>query len=102
MAKLTKNDVKHVADLSNLTLTDAEIKKFTPQISKIVDFVAKLSEVNTDGVEPTSQTTGLINILREDKVKSDESLTQVEALSNTNGYNGFFKVKAILENRSNE
>ncbi len=106
MAKVTKNDVKHIADLSNLVLTDEEIAKFTPQIDKIIDFVAKLSEVDTENVEPTSQTTGLTNILREDEVrsssaiKSDNSLSQDEALSNTEGHNGFFKVKAILENRS--
>ncbi len=102
MAKLTKKDVLHVAKLSNLTLTDAEIKKFTPQLAKIVEFVSQLSEVDTDGVSPTSQTTGLTNILREDVVKSDELLSQEEALSNTDGYNGFFKVNAVLENRTNE
>lgn len=100
MAKVTKNDVKHIADLSNLTLTDEEIAKFTPQLDKIIEFVATLSEVDTENVEPTSQTTGLTNVLREDVVKSENSLTQDEALSNTEGHNGFFKVKAVLKNRS--
>jgi len=97
--QLTKKDVIHVAELSNLTLTNSEIKKFTPQLDKIIEFVTTLSEVNTDGVEPTSQITGLKNIVREDIVKSEESLTQEEALSNTDSYNGYFKVKAILENK---
>lgn len=100
MAKLTRKQVLHVAELSNLKLTDAEIKKFTPQLDKVIEFIATLSEVNTDGVKPTSQTTGLKNIFREDRVKSDDSLTQQEALSNTDGHNGYFKVKAILKNRS--
>ncbi len=98
--QLTKKQVLHVVELSNLKLTDAEIKKFTPQLDKIIEFVATLSEVDTDGVEPTSQTTGLTNILREDVVKTDEALTQEEALSNTDGHNGYFKVPAILTNRS--
>lgn len=103
MAKLTKKEVKHVADLSNLSLTDEEIKKFTPQLDKIIEFVATLSEVDTDGVEPTSQTTGLKNILREDAVKPEDYLTQSEATSGTdNSHNDLFKVPAILENRSNE
>jgi aspartyl-tRNA(Asn)/glutamyl-tRNA(Gln) amidotransferase subunit C len=102
MAKLNKKDVLHVAKLSNLTLTDEEVIKLTPQLSKIVDFVGQLSEVNTDGVEPTSQTTGLVNVLREDNVKSEELLSQDKALSNTNGYNGYFKVQGVLENRTNE
>ncbi|MEK7168411.1 MAG: Asp-tRNA(Asn)/Glu-tRNA(Gln) amidotransferase subunit GatC [Patescibacteria group bacterium] len=102
MAKLTKKQVLHVAELSNLTLTDSEIKKLTPQLDKIIDFVAKLSEVDTDGVEPTSQTTGLTNILKEDIVKSDESLSQDEALSATDDQNGYFKVPSILTNRSDD
>ena len=102
MAKVTKKDVKHVADLSNLVLTDEEIAKFTPQLDKIIGFVAKLSEVDTSNIEPTSQTTGLTNVLREDEVKSENSLTQEEALSNTDGHNGFFKVKAILKNRTDD
>lgn len=100
MAKLTKKDVKHVADLSNLILTDAEIKKFTPQLTKIIEFVEMLNEVDTTKVEPTSQTTGLVNVTRDDNVISENNLTQEEALSNTDGYNGFFKVPAILTNRS--
>lgn len=102
MAKLTKKDVKHVADLSNLTLTDEEIAKFTPQLDKIIEFVATLSEVDTENIEPTSQTTGLTNVLRDDVVKSERMLTQEEALSNTDGHNGYFKVKAILKNRTDD
>lgn len=101
MAKLTKKDVLHVAELSNLKLTEAEIKKFTPQLDKIIEFVATLSEIDTDGIEPTSQTTGLKNILRDDIIKSDQSLSQDEALSGTDGYNGYFKVPAILDERTN-
>ncbi len=102
MAKLTKKEVFHVAELSNLTLTDAEIAKFTPQLDKIIEFVATLSEVDTEDVPPTSQTTGLTNVLREDVVKTDNSLTQEESLSNTEGFNGYFKVPAILKNRTDE
>lgn len=102
MAKLTKKEVKHVADLSNLVLTEEEIAKFTPQLDKIIEFVSTLDEVDTKNVEPTSQTTGLTNILREDIIKTDEALTQDEALSNTDGHNGYFKVKSILTNRTED
>lgn len=100
--KLTKKDINHVADLSNLKLTDQEIKKFTPQLDKIIEFVASLSEVDTDNVSPTSQTTGLNDVTREDKVVSENMLTQDEALSNTDEHNGYFKVKAILTNRTDD
>lgn len=90
MAILTRDDVKHVADLSNLKLTDSEIEKFTPQLAKIVEFVSQLSEIDTNGITPTSQTTGLKNVLREDVVKPSEIVVDQE-----------FKVPAILTNRSN-
>lgn len=101
MTKLTKKEVLHVAELSNLKLTDAEVKRISPQLDKIIEFVGQLSEVNTDDVKATSQTTGLTNVLREDMIKSNEALTQEEALSVTDEYNGYFKVPAILTDRIN-
>lgn len=85
MTKLTKKQVLHVAELSNLTLSSVEIKKFTPQLTKIIDFIAKLSEVDTDNILPTSQTTNLVNVTREDKVLGEN----IE-------HNDYFKVKAIM------
>lgn len=102
MANLTKKDVNHVAELANLKLTEQEVLKFLPQMSKIIEFVGTLGEVDTDNVLPTSQTTGLTNVLREDIVKVDESLTQEEALSGSSGFNGFFEVDAVLTERTNE
>lgn len=99
--KLTKAEVLHVAELSNLKLTDVEIKKFTPQLSKIIEFVATLSEVDTENIKPTSQTTGLVNVTREDKVIGENILGQEEALSGTDNFqNGMIKVPAILTNRT--
>ena len=101
--KLTKTDVLHVAKLSNLTLTDNEIKKFTPQLDKIVDFISQLSEVDTDNVTPVSQTTGLVNIFRKDEVNTPNMLSQDKALFGTDNIkNGLIKVPAILPERSDK
>lgn len=102
MAKLTKADVLHVAELAKLDLTEEEVDKFILQLSSIVDFVGQLNEVDTTNIEPTTQTTGLTNVLREDVVKPS-SINQDEALSGTDStYNGLFKVKAILAQRSDK
>jgi aspartyl-tRNA(Asn)/glutamyl-tRNA(Gln) amidotransferase subunit C len=102
MANLTKADVLHVANLAKLTLTDAEIEKFLPQLSSIINFISQLNEVDTTGVEPTSQTTGLTDVFREDEVKPS-SIDQGGALSGTDEtYNGYFKVRAILEGRTDK
>lgn len=93
-----KLDVKHVAKLANLTLTEAETEKFEKQLGDIVTYVEKLNEVDTAGVEPTAQVTGLTNVLREDQ--TTPGLTQDEALSGTqNKHNGFFVVEQILEEK---
>ena len=65
-------DVEHIAKLSRLELSQAEKKKFSHELSSILDYIEKLKEVNTDKVEPTAQVTGLTNVMREDK-KIEES-----------------------------
>ncbi|MCX6705681.1 MAG: Asp-tRNA(Asn)/Glu-tRNA(Gln) amidotransferase subunit GatC [Candidatus Woesebacteria bacterium] len=86
MAKLSVDEVKHIAKLSKLDLTSSEINKFQKQLSKIVDYVSKLSEVDTSNLEPTSQTTSLENVFRIDEVRLT-SITQE---------NGYFIVDRIL------
>ena len=103
MTNLTKGDVLHVAKLAKLSLTGREIEKFTSQLSKIIDYVSELSEVDTKNIEPTNQTTGLTDVFREDLVTSDESLSQDQALLGSDKtYNGYFKVGAILTERSDK
>ena len=85
MGSLSKSDVLHVAKLSKLTLTSDEITKYQEQLSKIVDYVSQLSEVDTLNLEPTGQTTGLENVFRPDEVKPP-SLTN----------DGYFVVDKIL------
>lgn len=94
---LMKLDISHIAKLANLTLSDEEKKKFTNQLEETIKYIQNLDEVNTEGIEPTSQVTGLENVTREDEVRP--SLTQEQALSNSKStHNGFFKVKGILNN----
>lgn len=91
-----KIDVKKVAQLANLKIEASEISKFEKQLSDVLEHIAKLNELDTKSVEPTSQVTGLENILREDKEK--ESFTQEQALSNADStHNGYFKVKGIFD-----
>ena len=87
--------VKKVAVLASLPITPAEEEKLAKELSETLDYVAELESVDTKGVEPTSQVTGLENITREDVV--EESLTQEQALMNAkNTHKGFIMVPAIL------
>ena len=95
-SKLTKAEVKHIAKLAQLDLTEKEIKKFQKQLSEILDYIGILNELDTKKVKPTSQVTGLENVFREDK--PTPSLSQEEVLSGTKKtHNGMFKIKAIFE-----
>jgi len=103
MTDLKREEVLHVAKLAKLDLSEEEIAKFTPQLSKVIDYISELSEVDTKGVEPTSQTTGLENVYRNDSTSNSLSLTQEQAINGTDKtHNGYFKVKAILEGRTNK
>lgn len=71
MTSLTRDQVRHIAKLARLRLTDEEVERFTPELASILTYVEKLSEVPTDGVEPTAQVTGLRNASREDMIRAD-------------------------------
>ncbi len=66
---LTHDQVRHIAKLARLGLKDEEVSRFAIQLSEILGYVEKLNEVNVENVEPTSQVTGLQNVMREDKVE---------------------------------
>ncbi|MBI2103769.1 Asp-tRNA(Asn)/Glu-tRNA(Gln) amidotransferase subunit GatC [Candidatus Woesebacteria bacterium] len=103
MGKLSSDDVKHVSQLAKLSLTDNEVKKFQKQLEKVIDYISELNEVDTKNIEPTSQTTGLTNISRDDKVISEDCLSQENTLSGTSKkHNSYFVVPGILEERSDK
>lgn len=97
MGKLTSKDVKHVAKLANLELSQKEVEKFSKQLSSVVSFIDALKKVDVEGVVPTSQTTGLKNVMREDELDPKVGLTQKEALSDANKtHNGYFVTKRLV------
>jgi len=94
--KLTEEEVKHVARLSNLSLNSQEIKKFQKQLSEVLNYIDFLKKVKTKKVEPTSQVTGLENVFRPDK--PGLSLSPEEVLKNAPKKNqNLFMIKAIFK-----
>lgn len=89
-------NVKHVAKLANLPLTNQEEEKYSEQLSKILEYVDQLNSVDTSSVETTFNVSGQVNVLDEDKVGI--CLTQEEALSNTaKKRDGFFVTKGVFD-----
>lgn len=70
---ITKDEVKHIAKLAKLKISEAELEKYTGQLSPILDFFGQLQEIDTENVEETSQVTGLKNIYRKDEIEVTEN-----------------------------
>jgi len=97
MANITPDDVRRIAALANIGLSDTEVKQMAGELDRIVDFVEQLKSVDTKGVPPTDQVTGLVDVFRPDTVRSD--LSRKELLANApDQQDGFFKVKRVLDN----
>ncbi len=94
--KLSYEQVKHIAWLARLGLSEAEVERFSLQLSDILENFEILKEVNTTDVPPATQTVPLQNVFREDNVA--KSYPQNEVLANAaNKEENCFKVQAILE-----
>ena len=93
---LTADQVRWVAHLARLELTDAELATLTPQLSAIVDYVNQLQQVNTDGVEPLAHALAVHNVFRDDEPAP--SLPVDQALANApQRRDDFFSVPAVLD-----
>jgi len=80
LAKITKEQVEHVAELSRLTFSEEEIDAFTKVLADIIDFAEQLNELDTDGIEETTHVLDMSNVLREDEIR--DSLSREDALRN--------------------
>ncbi len=93
---LTSEEVLHIARLARIAVTDADVQRFTAQLSGILEHFAALTAVDTEGIEPTAHPLPLSNVMRADLV--GPSLTQAEALANAPlTENGYVRVRAVLE-----
>ena len=68
MTKLSRDDILKLARLARLRLTDEEVTSYQKELSAILDYVAHLDAVDTTGLEPTYQVTGLTNVTRPDEI----------------------------------
>lgn len=76
---ISREEVEHVAGLARLTLTPDQVEKYADHLSQILVYMEKLSEVDTEGLEPTYHAVGTTNVFREDKVITGFSREQVLA-----------------------
>lgn len=83
---VNKEEIKHIADLSMLNLSEDEIQKFTAHMQDIVEFANKVNSLDTEGVTESAFALDTFNVFRKDEVR--ESFDREELLQNAPSSNG--------------
>jgi aspartyl-tRNA(Asn)/glutamyl-tRNA(Gln) amidotransferase subunit C len=97
--KLTEKEVRYVADLANLSVSDEEVRKFAIELDSILGHMDKLNEVDTSNVEPMAQvlySAGETATLREDRERPPLGTELALANAPLKGA-GYFKVPRVIE-----
>ena len=97
--KITEEEVKKIASLSRLSLTEDELQKRTEDMNNILNYMDSLNEINTDNVKELNNVHDMNASLRSDS--SDESLNQQDILNNSPSSNGdYIKVPVTVKKES--
>ena len=97
--QIDERQVRHIAHLARLKLSDAEVSEFGGQLGRILDYMDKLGEVNTDGVAPTAHAASAKNVFRDDV--PGPSITVEKTLANApDSAPPYFKVPKVLDQDS--
>lgn len=95
---LTKEDILHLAKLSNLTLDEKKVEKYKEQFGETLSYIENLQELDTSKVEPTNHTTDLKDVFFEDGTENTRKFSVDEALKNAKKTKeGYFVVPRIME-----
>ena len=93
---LTPEEVKHIARLARVGLSDDEVARFQVQLSQILDYFERLREVDTEKLPPTAHTLAMHNVMRDDEPRP--SFDKEDVLANApQREDDLFRVRAILE-----
>src|SRR3954469_19718991 len=93
---VTNDQVRHMAKLARIAMSDDEIERLAPELNAIIGWVEQLGEVNTDGVEPLTAVIDQKLRLRDDVV--NDGNIRDEVLANApNAQHGFFAVPKVIE-----
>lgn len=93
---LTNDEVRHIAHLSRINLTDEEVVHLTKDLETILHYIAKLEKLDVTNIEPTSHVLPLKNVYREDIVRPSLSQSDVMKITKSS-HKGLFKVPQVIE-----
>jgi len=96
MSALTRDEVRRIAELAHLALSEDDLERFTPQLSAILDMADSLSQLDTTGIEPTTQTLALPTERDDHERASLARAAALEAAPDAALESGLFKVPRVL------
>lgn len=98
MSTLSNEDISRLSILSNLDITKKESESLKQELSDVVSYFDSLKEISTDELTPTSQTTGLQDVLRDDEIVVTRILPESDSISGTDQvYNNLFVVPQVID-----
>ena len=95
MSQISADDVRKVAQLARLELPEEKIATYTGQLERILDYVAHLEQVDTNGIPPTTRAVEVVNVTRADRVEPSEIREDLLNLA-PQREGDFFRVPKIL------
>ncbi len=96
MTRITSDEIRHLALLCRIAMTDEEVEVMRDQMANILDNIDILNRADTDGVEPTGHSVALVSVMREDEVAPPSPIKDI--LANAPDLEGdFIRVRAVLE-----
>jgi aspartyl-tRNA(Asn)/glutamyl-tRNA(Gln) amidotransferase subunit C len=93
---LTRQEVDHIAELARLELSEEELNRFREQLSAILDYAARLQDLDTSGIPPTSSVLPARSVLREDEPRPGLSLQEL-LMNAPDSQDSQFRVPPVLE-----
>ena len=95
MSRITADDVRKVAQLARLELPEDTVATYTGQLERILDYVAHLQQVDTEGIPPTTRAVEVVNVCRADRVEATAIREQLLDLA-PQREEDFFRVPRIM------
>lgn len=96
--KLSKEEIRHIADLARIQLSENEEEKYAAELSSVLDYIDILQGVDVENIAPTAQVTGLENVTREDIVIECDAKTREKIIEQFPERTGnLLKVRAIFK-----